>query len=329
MPIKRFIISLTMLLIVPAMSSTAYAEDDFAGMQRTGLFNDDLRLMLPPMISVFAERYLYERLNLDSDKAETVRKMKFDEVECSFAVTRPNIEMLRKADGLSLDLERGKTYRIRWFAGEEELGSMKFPASYNLIRFTDQVKSYREMVETLKKLAKAETRGDIHFSGVCPDRVVNPFKRMGSTFYLRHLEASTYLDSITGRPLWTAEYPAESLANLFVSDRPVADIMAEIGIVAYDGKVETVSLPLHRWNALMSQTECQPYFGVSEMHEDTGVVEALTVYHNADLAYIHKMEITADPAILWSSSTPATVRIRLTPYIKLHNLKNLWGQKNK
>lgn len=327
MSAKSTIINVMAMLLVSAMSFTARAADDDAGMRSLGLFNEDLRQMLPPVISDFAERYLYERLNLDSDIAETNRKMKFDEVECTFSVTVANMEKLKKADGLSLDLERGKSYRIRWFSGEEEMGSMKFPASYNLIRFTDQVKSYRQLVETLKELAKEERDSSINFCGIRPDRVTNPFKRSGPTFYLRHLESSTYLDSITGRPLWTPEYPAESLANLFVSAYPVADIMAEIGIVAYDGKTETVRLPLHRWNALMSQTECLPYFGISEMHEGSGEVEALAVYHNADLSYIHKMEITANPDTVWDTETPATIKIRLTPYIKLHNLKDLWGQK--
>lgn len=327
--LKKSLLPLLCLSILTVATLTATAAERIDDHRKYELFTEQLRPMLSPVIADFIERYLYERMNLDADSGEAQRKMNFDEVRCSFPLQNAELEKLKTADGLSVLIDKGKVYTVSWYAGEDIIGEMTFPISYNLIAFTDQVKSYKDLVARMRHSAQSNDNSVPTFVGTEPAPSSASFKRQGAEFYLGHLEANTYLDSITGRPLWTAHYPAESLANLFVYERPVADVMVSVASVAYDGTTEEVEIPLHKLREIMNESGCSPYFGVSEIDPATGEIEALVVYHNADLAYLHKMEVSFNPDKVWGKEGIPHLSIRLMPYIKLHNLTNLWGERNR
>jgi len=319
-----FPFSVVLLMI---FTLNAYSEDNvFSG--RYNLFVGDLRSMIPPVLSDFVERYVYERINNDANESETLRRMDFDEVSSTFKMNNSSISRLAKADGICFSLERGKTYTVQWMSGESIIGQLTFPASFNLIMFTNQVKSCADLVNRIKDAAKNSCKYEVSFVGVVPEKTKRPFKRIGNTFYLQHLNSDTYHDSISGHPIWTQEYPSESLANLFVHDRDVADVKAKIEVVAYDGKNTSIVVPVYMLRRFMKELNCDSYFGISELDIKNGKVEALVAYHNPDLAYIHRLEITAKFSELWEADSDAYLEIRLTPYIKLHNLTNLWGDKH-
>lgn len=327
--LKKSLITLLCASFIALTSLTAHADEKKNVHGKYELFTEQLRPMLSPVIANFIERYLYERVNLDADANEAQRKMNFDEVKCTFPLQNAELEKLKTADGLSVIIDKGKVYTVSWYSGENLIGEITFPVSYNLITFTDKIKSYNDLVARLRQSTKRSNSSVPTFVGTEPASNSATFKHQGAEFYLGHLEANTYLDSITGRPLWTAQYPAESLANLFVYERPVADVTATVATVAYNGKSEDIDIPLHKLREIMNETGCSPYFGVSEINNKTGEIEALVVYHNPDLAYLHKMEVTLNPNNVWGKDGKPYIHIRLMPYIKLHNLTNLWGERNR
>lgn len=294
---------------------------------RVTAFSDATRLMVPTVVADFVECYLHDRLHSDPNAAETKRRMDFDEVVCSFPLTPSSVTSLKDANGLSVFFEKGRKYGITWYAGEKEVGSMTFPASYNLIMFTDLQESSANLVARLKRLAAENAGAEVTTIGIAPEKVANPFMRRGAEFQLGHLAAHTYLDSVSGRPLWTAEYPSESLANAFVSPRAVAEVLADVEMKTFDGSTTIPAMPLHLLNDFFAIEGCTPYFGVADIDKATGKVEALVSLHNPELAYMHKLEVEADPAELWPANGKAKVKIVFTPFIKLHNLTNLWGDR--
>ena len=291
------------------------------------VFSAELRTMLPPVVADFVERYLYERVNLEKNADAMKRRMAFDEVKCSFPIETSYFERLKAADGLSVVIDNAKGYDISWSSNGATIGDMSFPASFNLLLFTNQVDSFKDLIGRLQARASNLSAGKTAFVGHEPDSRSSAYKRSRASFYLGNLDSNTYHDSITGRPIWTRLYPGESLANLFVYERPVADVVAVVEVVAYSGERTKVELPVCELRAIMEEMGCEPYFGVSEMNEADGKFEAMAVYHNPDLQYLHKLEVKADRSELWDTQGKPRIHIKMNPYIKLHNLTNLWGDK--
>ena len=297
------------------------------GYGRYEVFSGELRTMLPTVVADFVERYLYERVNLEENADAMKRRMAFDEVKCSFPMEVSYFERLKAADGLSVVIDDAKVYDISWSSNGTTIGDMSFPASFNLLLFTNQVDSFKDLIGRLQARASNRSAGKTAFVGHEPDSRSSAYKRSRASFYLGHLDSNTYHDSITGRPIWTRIYPGESLANLFVYEKPVADVVAVVEVVAYSGEQTKVELPVYELRTVMEEMGCEPYFGVSEMTEPDGELEALVVYHNPDLQYLHKMEVRADRSELWETQGNPRIHIKMNPYIKLHNLTNLWGDK--
>ncbi len=318
-----------MSVIMAVAGSTAAADTRVcaAPVARHNVFTPALKTMLPPEIVDFVERYLYQRLFEDQDRTATLRRLDFDEVSFTFPLDTCGVRRLSEADGLAYLLDRGRTYRISWYKGDEMIGEMSFPASFNLILFTNQKESYSDLCALLQRLSQESGTESTRFVGTDMHPEDEPIHRKGIEFYLGHLTSDTYLDSSTGRPVWSREYPAESLANLFIDRRPVADVSASVAVKAYNGDSTVVRLPFRRVRELMDSTGCHPYFGVSEVDGKTGRISMVAVYHNPTVAYLHKMEVSALPEELWSGSGTPTLEISLIPYIKLHNLDDLWGRK--
>lgn len=320
---------LVLFAVISAVSLTGEAADkaNGGGQGAYEVFPGEFRTMLSPVVADFVERYLYERVNLDEDKDATKRRMEFDEVKCSFPMQVSSFEMLKVADGLSVVIDNAKVYNISWFSNGNNVGEMSFPASFDLLLFTNQIDSYKDLVSRLRARTGGITSVRPNFVGCVPGKSSKAYRRHGPSFYLGHLEANTYLDSISGRPLWTVDYPVESLANLFVYERPVADVVASVELVAYNGDLFNIEIPVCELRTIMEDMGCDAYFGVSEIDEKSGEMEALAIFHNPDLQYLHKLEIKAVTSVLWNQDEVPRILIKMNPYIKLHNLTNLWGEK--
>lgn len=315
---------LALTVIMPVTAGKVQAAD---AVEKCDIFTPQLREMLPPEISNFVERYLYARLHKDKDKATTRRRLDFDEVSMTFPLKESSLEPLRSADGLSISLERGTVYRLRWLKGRDTLAEMSFPASYKLIMFTDQKNSYEWMCNRIRELSQ-QPDSLSRFIGKAPGRRRDPIRRSGAEFYLGHLTSDFYLDSESGRPVWSEDYPAESVANLFIHSDAVADVDVELSLKGYTGDAIVIRLPFHRFNSLMRDLGCQPYYGVSEMNDETGEMEALVVYHNPTVAYIHKMDVKVQPETVWRQDEERPlIKAEMLLYIGLHNLIDLWGEK--
>lgn len=316
------------MAISAASHSVEAADKAMGGGQGTyEVFSPELRTMLPPVVADFVERYLYDRVNLDEDAYVAKRRMEFDEVKCSFPIDVSFFGLLKAADGLSVVIDEAKVYNISWVSNGSNIGEMSFPASFDLLLFTNQVDSFKDLIARLKARSSGRSAVKRAFVGHEPASGSSAYRRNRASFYLGHLDSNTYHDSITGRPIWTRIYPGESLANLFVYEKPVADVMALVEVVDYTGDRTKVELPVCELRTVMEEMECEPYFGVSEMNEADGEIEALVVYHNPDLQYLHKMEVKANSSELWETDGKPRIHIKMHPYIKLHNLTNLWGDK--
>lgn len=291
-------------------------------------FPPRLENSLPSEFSKFIERYLSELLDEQSTSGSVTRRLDFDDVRLTFPLTQSTTEWLMEANGIIFTRERDARYSVIWMDDSTEIGRMTFPASYNLIRGTSTIESFNNLLSRL-----SESEGHCVTSAPRltsqPDSA-NIVRREGREFYLGHLTNHQWIDATNAYAVWSVDFPAESLGNLFCVDN-MPNIEVALEMESYNLTRHEVSTNVATLRHILSDIErCDIYFGVTETTDDTGIISAMVVFHNPELAYLHKLDMTVDTATLFqpSASDTAPVKARLQPYIKLHNLTDLWGEKH-
>lgn len=316
------ILSFSKTLIIASLLCIALSHCAVAQSNTTfKLFPDILRNSVPEELIKFTENYV-NRVS-DMDNRERAKRLNFDEVEISFPLTPKGINDLQEANQLSLDLIFGKYYKISWIKDDQELGSFSFPANYNLIKETDQDKSFQELKQKFSELAnngKGEAEETISITDFNPNNIVTI---EGDTFYLGHLSSNTYIDILSRKPIWNTEYPAESLANLFILGPEVSDPVVNLEMEGYDREVYKTELPFHSLYEVLKAEGNQPFYGVSEKSDD-GSIESFVVFFNPLYAFIHSLTVVYSGQE--DNNDNAVINVKLLPFIKLHNLKNLWSE---
>lgn len=283
-------------------------------------FSPQTRLALPEAIRTFVNRYLSERI--DGSEADNVRRMEFDEVEVTFPLTETMAQTLAAANGLSMSLHDGKRYSIVWTADSVAIGAMSFPASYSLIHATTQTESFKTLANKLN--SRAERPGsNVRAVATNIDSALMR-RRPGEEFILGHLTSNTYIDAATTLPVWSKNLAAESLANLFIVD-DMPQVGIDLTMVNYNLDSLLIATNSSSLTYLLGAAEgCAPYFGIAAEHADRRELRAVVVYHNPLYAYIHLLELTASTDELFADKP--RIKASLRPYVKLHNLTELWGK---
>ena len=312
---KKSISTITFLCIALSHSLMAQSNTPFK------LFPEVLMNSVPQELITFTENYVNRVSNMDS--RERAKRLNFDEVEISFPLTNKGIASLQEANILNLDLIFGKYYKISWFKDDRELGFFSFPASYNLIKETDQDKSFQQLKKEFSELATKEESEKFESISITEFNPKNVVTVDGDTFYLGHLTSNTYIDIISHKPIWNYEFPAESLANLFILGPEVKNPMVNLEMEGYDKEVYSSVIPFSSLYEILNKEGNQPFYGVAEKLDD-GTVEALVVFFNPLYAYIHSLTVVY-PVQQIDKDHPV-IKVKLLPYIKLHNLKNLWSE---
>ncbi len=308
---RRLHIVVTLFMLLGAASAAA-VEREF--------FSPQTRMALPAPIRSFVNRYLSERI--EGAAADNARRMEFDEVEVTFPLTEETAAELLGADGLSMSLHDGKRYSIVWMRDSIAAGAMSFPASYSLIHGTSQNESFKSLAGKLCSNVR-EAGGKVRPVAEKVDSL-SVRCRPGEEFILGHMTSDTYIDAVSALPIWSAEQVEESLANLFELDN-MPEVSIDLTMISYGlDSLKIVSTSSSLAYLLGSSEGCTPFFGIASKG-DNGRIDATIVYHNPLYAYLHLLEVTAEPEELFCEWPRLTATLR--PYVKLHNLTSLWGEK--
>ena len=161
-----------------------------------------------------------------------------------------------------------------------------------------------------------------------PDSL-NVVCRGGDEFYLGHLTCSSWIDARDAHAVWCPELAAESVSNLFCLDG-MPDRKVSLTVESYDRVESTLTTTTASLRYILGKADgCDVYVGIDTIDADAALLEAVVVFHNPALAFIHKLDLTVDTASLFEEEQgeEPPLKARLTPYIKLHNLLDLWGEK--
>lgn len=295
----------------------------------------DARTFFPPQIegsipsefSKFVDRYLSELMAAPSE-TDATRRMDFDAVRLSFPLTQSAVDRLMSANGIIFTMEKGVRYSVVWLNDSIEIGRMSFPASYNLIRGTSTLESFNDLLCSLSEL-DGHSMKPVSRPTAEPDSA-NIVRREGREFYLGHLTNHQWIDATSAHAVWSADFPAESLSNLFCVDN-MPDVEVDLEMESYNLTKQAINTNVATLRHILGDVErCDVYFGVVDDVDDTGMMSVLVVFHNPELAYLHKLDMTVDTFAVFDPSAAGLPPIKghLQPYIKLHNLTDLWGEKH-
>ncbi|MBD5319770.1 MAG: hypothetical protein HDS07_02575 [Bacteroides sp.] len=149
------------------------------------------------------------------------------------------------------------------------------------------------------------------------------FVLAGESYINREITRNVYLsDKKKLTPVWSAEYPAESIANLLINPTgKYGNVMVELTILLHEyGEKETLTVPLERFLAVCEQEGCQAFWGVEK--EKDGRVEGTLFMLNSRQGYDHVLKIEFDAAGVIDGKTP--VKARASLFIPTNNVDNLF-----
>ena len=280
----------------------------------------------------FIERYLLETHPSGAFKEFNNNHHGADDV----IVEKGNLKNLHNVCGDSTlaftsRFDNGRRYRFSWSRDDKDIFKISFPASYKLLygyTFDEREQSLSKKIMNADSTARMPLSVDRQNLEECDSMLGSYHIRKGNYCVLPIINNDrcySVNDSIV-ELLYGASYPVESLKNLLVTGEIRNRFTAKLRMMRYGGKIEEFSVPLNSLiNYFIDEEGCTPYFGLKGLHIATKRISALYEMVNTTNGYEHLMSVTFNIDML--AEKEGEIEIRLTPYIPLHNIRNMYKQK--
>ncbi len=151
----------------------------------------------------------------------------------------------------------------------------------------------------------------------------------GSHYTLPEVNANLYFIKDTSdttshyKPVYSASYPVESLANMLVGAVPQeCDATVELTVIKHKyGEKETLRIPLTQLlSAMESADGCTPFWGFEEI--EGGSIKGTLFFYNQQQGYDHVLRISVP--IKEIGTEKVTLKGRISLYVPTSNVQNLF-----
>ena len=294
-----------------------------ASSQGLRLFNPEMKEAAPKSQSVvmdFLERYFTDLSKVKQTTIET--KMADDKVY--FRKGKPS-DLYQVCDTMPFSISLlDRYYEVKWMRADEPFVTIVFPAQYDLLlglekdevskRFKDAVLAAPQKKEEIKPLSDME-----NVSGIL-------FKSKSDTLELASLSDAKYYNKVREdyHPVFDNDHLAYSAANLFHGLIPDADYRMYVEQSVYGMTTINYSIRLSQWLNYCAEWGLKVFFAVEEERED-GIL-ALVIAQSKELGYHHLLSIVIPDKFIGDQN--AVLKVRLTPYIPIHNVKDLYQKQS-
>lgn len=223
---------------------------------------------------------------------------------------------------VQFSIHKDSCYTVLWKYGDNDVLTMSFPISRELIFGTDKKESDQITIESFSETIcdSVEVRNSsVMVSDLQLKSNSDIYIKKGSTFLTGKINSDTYFQRSGSKYqlVFNSEYPAESLANLLTS-RQGKSLVLKINHRMYGGFTPEFSIPLNRFLCLFSKG-FSTYCILKRL--DLDQVQVSAVLHNDDFGYIHLLRIRTTSRELFANNGILTADLYTN--IPQHNLKNL------
>lgn len=312
---RRFVLIAVLLAICCASASP----------QDLKLFSPEQREVAPRshvIVMDFLERYFN---NLPKTKHTTTSvKMADDKV---YFRNGKMADLYQIADTMPFSINLSyRYYEVEWKKQDKPFVTIVFPAQYDLILGMQQDEAQQKFKETI--LAAPPRKDSI----MIPQEKVkvedsifmvkNNYLELESfndaTYYIYNKEKNSY------NPYFDTAHLDYSATNLFHGLVPGADYQMYVEQSVYGLKTINYTISLRQWLDYCAQWGLKIYFGIEEQRED-GVL-ALVIAKNEELGFNHMLSVVLPDKFI--ADKDAVLKVRITPYIPTHNVKNLFQKES-
>lgn len=311
------------IFILSMLFASAYA-------QGLKLFSSEMKKAAPKSQAVvmdFMERYFYRLITQNQTTIQT--KMADDKV---YFRKGSLSDLTQVVDTMPLNISlMDRHYEVTWERNSIPFITTVFPAQYDLLLGMDQKKAQQTLKETI--LSSPDNQSTMAVQAENTIKYDSIYVNNDSIYYTKtaYLELETFNDAEYYNkvregflPIFDANHPDYSAANLFHGMIPNKDYRMYVEQSVYGMKAINYTISLRQWLNYCAEWGLKVFFAIEEQRED-GLL-ALVIAQSKELGFNHMLSVVIPDKFI--KDTNAVMKVRMTPYIPIHNIKNLFQEEN-
>jgi hypothetical protein len=215
-------------------------------------------------------------------------------------------------------------YEVNWMKAEEPFVTIVFPAQYDLLLGLQKDEALKQFKDMIVSAPLRETSVAIPSELIQIDGLI--YQTRSDSLELASLSDALYYNKVreSYQPVFDEKHLAYSAANLFHGLIIDADYRMYVEQSVYGMTTVNYTIMLSQWLNYCAEWGMKVYFAVEEERED-GIL-ALVIAQSKELGYHHLLSIVIPDKFI--NDQNAVLKVRLTPYIPVHNVKDLYQRQS-
>ncbi len=278
------------------------------------LFSDEMKQLLnEELFNYIEEALLAKSLNLNDEL--------YEKLVISKGIIS-DFKSLTPESACTVNTLNSKSMSIEWAKDNKEI-SVSVPIGYDTSSKGNRSDIENDFISRLSSFKGSRLEFPPLDKNLLEPYGEDKFIYPGATYQSKAVTRNTYFNSKDINPVWDADLPLESIANLFIfpSDR-YGDPKVSMTILKHEyGEKESLSISL---NQLLSVTEnegCVPYWGIEKY--ENGILEGALFLYNQQRGYDHVLTIECNPIDVINHM--GEIKARASLFIPTNNVQNLYS----